>query len=108
MKKGKLVALNNRSANEWVETNVSCKNVFLRKKKKRIIMFLILYLGTTGNGVEIKLLLNLSPVRWLYSLSYICKTSMLSFFPVSNIVIYQFLTKHCVSSNLTHGYLDHN
>ena len=71
MKKGKLVALNNRSANEWVETNVSCKNVFLRKKKKRIIMFLILYLGTTGNGVEIKLLLNLSPVRWLYSLSYI-------------------------------------
>ena len=34
MKKGKLVALNNRSANEWVETNVSCKNVFLRKKKK--------------------------------------------------------------------------
>ena len=65
MKKGKLVALNNRSANEWVETNVSCKNVFLRKK--RIIMFVILHLETIGNGVEIKLLLNLSPVRWLYS-----------------------------------------
>ena len=53
MKKVKLVAPNNRSANEWVETNVSCKNVF--------------HLETIGNGVEIKLLLNLSPVRWLYS-----------------------------------------